>query len=384
LHTPATAVLDFAAIFDVTPSPYLVLAADFSIVSVNRAYLQATSTMHEDIIGRHIFDVFPDNPDDPAATGVANLGASLRRVLQTKCADTMAIQKYDILVASPDGMTFEERHWSPINTPVLNADGEVTHIVHRVEDVTDFVRARDRSARMASTIDDQALEIEAANRRLREANDKLEIRVAARTEEQRLTEVKLRASEKRFRLMADAIPQIVWIVDGNGRAVYFNKQWSTYTGISPDGMAPEEVSIDFVHPDDREKTVQAWEHARQHGHSFSVEHRMRSASGEYRWFLVRAELFRDSQPDGADLWFGTSTDVHDRKLAEAALRKSEERYRSLFETIDQGFCLIDDDFRRQRPSLRLSLLRRQSRVSSSRPGWSTSSERPCGRTGAAT
>jgi PAS domain S-box-containing protein len=341
LHIPATAVLDFAAIFDVTPSPYLVLAADFSIVSVNRAYLQATSTMHEDIIGRHIFDVFPDNPDDPAATGVANLGASLRRVLQTKCADTMAIQKYDIPVATPDGMTFEERHWSPINTPVLDADGEVTHIVHRVEDVTDFVRARDRSARMASTIDDQALEIEAANRRLREANDKLEIRVAARTEEQRLTEVKLRASETRFRLMADAIPQIVWIVDGNGRAVYFNKQWSTYTGISLDGTTPEEVSNDFVHPGDQDATMQAWEHARQSGHSFSVEHRIRSASGEYRWFLVRAELFRDPQPDGADLWFGTSTDVHDRKLAEAALRKSEERYRSLFETIDQGFCLIE-------------------------------------------
>jgi PAS domain S-box-containing protein len=341
LHTPATAVLDFAALFDVTPSPYLVLAPDLHIVSVNQAYLRATRTAQEQIIGRHIFEVFPDNPDDPAATGVANLGASLRRVLQYKCADTMAIQKYDIPVATPDGKTFEERYWSPINTPVLNADGEVTHIVHRVEDVTDFVRARDRTARMASTIDDQALEIEAANRRLREANDELEIRVAARTEEQRLTEVKLRASETRFRLMADAIPQIVWIVDGNGRAVYLNKQWSTYTGISLEGGMPEEVSIDLIHPDDREKTVQAWEHARQSGHGFSVEHRLRSASGEYRWFLVRAELFRDPQPEGADLWFGTSTDVHDRKLAEAALRKSEERYRSLFETIDQGFCLID-------------------------------------------
>jgi PAS domain S-box-containing protein len=341
LQTPATTVLDFAALFDVTPSPYLVLASDLHIVSVNQAYLRATRTVQEQIIGRHIFDVFPDNPDDPAATGVANLGASLRRVLRYKSADTMAIQKYDIPVATADGMAFEERYWSPINTPVLNADGEVTHIVHRVEDVTDFVRARERSARMESTIDDQAHEIEAANRRLREANDELEIRVAARTEEQRRTEVKLRASETRFRLMADAIPQIVWIVEGSGRAVYLNKQWSTYTGISLDSAMPDEVSIELIHPDDRERTLQAWEHARQQGHSFSVEHRLRSASGEYRWFLVRAELFRDPQPDGADLWFGTSTDVHDRKLAEAALRKSEQRYRSLFETIDQGFCLIE-------------------------------------------
>jgi PAS domain S-box-containing protein len=341
LHTPATAVPDFAAVFDVTPSPYLVLAPDLHIVSVNQAYLRATRTVREQIIGRHVFDVFPDNPGEPGATGVANLGASLRRVLHTKCADTMAIQRYDIPVATPDGTRFEERYWSPINTPVLDADGDVTHIVHRVEDVTDFVRARDRTVRMASTIDDQALEIDAANRRLREANDELEIRVAARTEEQRQTEVRLRASETRFRLMADAIPQIVWIVDGNGRGVYFNKQWSTYTGVPLDGTTPGEISADFVHPDDRAATMEAWEHARQNGHSFSVEHRIRSASGEYRWFLVRAELFRDPQPEGADLWFGTSTDVHDRKLAEAALRKSEERYRSLFETIDQGFCLID-------------------------------------------
>ncbi|MGB9107507.1 MAG: PAS domain S-box protein, partial [Telluria sp.] len=327
MHPPATAVLDFAAFFDVTPSPNLVLAPDLHIVSVNQAYLRATHTTQEQIIGRHVFDVFPDNPDDPSASGVANLGASLRRVLQTRSADTMAIQKYDIPVPTAEGTAFEERYWSPINTPVLNADGDVTHIVHRVEDVTDFVRARERSARMASTIDDQALEIEAANRRLREANDVLEMRVAARTEEQRVTEVKLRASETRFRLMADAIPQIVWIVDGDGRAVYLNKQWSTYTGIALDGAVLDAVTIELVHPDDREATVQAWEHARRHEHGFTVEHRLRAASGEYRWFLVRGELFREPQSAEGDLWFGTSTDVHDRKLAEAALRKSEQRYR---------------------------------------------------------
>ena len=101
---------DFRALFDATPTPCLVLDSDLCIVSVNQAYLQATSTVYDQIVGRNIFDAFPDNPDDPAASGVENLRASLLRVLQNRCADTMAIQKYDIRVRSPEGIRFEERY----------------------------------------------------------------------------------------------------------------------------------------------------------------------------------------------------------------------------------------------------------------------------------
>jgi PAS domain S-box-containing protein len=332
--------LDFSAVFDATPSPYLLLSAGLMIVSVNQAYLQATRTVRENILGRHIFDVFPDNPADPEASGVTNLAASFQRVLQNKRADTMAIQKYDIPVPGRDRIAFEERYWSPLNTPVFNAAGDVSHIIHRVEDVSEFVRTRERSARMASTIDDQAFEIEIANSRLREAKDTLEQRVAARTEAQRLTEEKLRASELRFRLMADSIPQIVWIIDDSFRASYFNKQWFAYTGIAPEVVSPEEISAEFIHPDDDALTMRSWAQARETGKTFNVEHRIRSATGEYRWFLVRAESYRD--PDsGKTTWFGTSTDVHDRKLAEAALSAREEQLRLAVDAADVGEWDVD-------------------------------------------
>jgi signal transduction histidine kinase len=131
--------IDYRRLFEATPTPYLILTPEFRIVEVNQAYLDATMRSRDSLVGEGIFDAFPDNPDDPEATGVRNLRASLERAVASSAPDVMAVQKYDITTG--DG-SFEERYWSPINTPVLAADGTVILIIHRVQDVTDFVRAR--------------------------------------------------------------------------------------------------------------------------------------------------------------------------------------------------------------------------------------------------
>jgi PAS domain-containing protein len=86
--------LDYQSVFEHAPSPFLLLAADasFTILDASKAYLRATHTERSAIVGRPLFEAFPDNPDDPGATGVANLRASLERVLRERCADTMAVQ----------------------------------------------------------------------------------------------------------------------------------------------------------------------------------------------------------------------------------------------------------------------------------------------------
>ncbi|MDR6980714.1 PAS domain-containing protein [Streptomyces sp. 3330] len=94
--------IDYAALFAATPSPYLVLGPDLVIVEVNQAYLKATGRTRKDLLGRFVFDAFPDNPADPAADGVRNLNASLHRVPDSRRSDAMALQKYDIpLVQRP-------------------------------------------------------------------------------------------------------------------------------------------------------------------------------------------------------------------------------------------------------------------------------------------
>ena len=166
-------------LFESLPALFLILTPDLEIVSVSDAYLKATMTKREDLLGRGIFEAFPDNPEDLAATGVSKLRASFERVLQTVAPDTMAIQKYDI--RRPDG-TFEERHWSPINSPVLGPDGRIVYVIHRVEDVTEFVRQRSqpksiepltRMEQMEAEIFRNSQQLQAANRQLHDTNAQL-------------------------------------------------------------------------------------------------------------------------------------------------------------------------------------------------------------------
>ncbi len=173
--------LQFRALFESLPGLYLVLTPDLKIVAVSDAYLKATMTRREEILGRGLFDVFPDNPDDAGATGVSNLRASLDRVLRTAGPDTMAVQKYD--VRRPDG-AFEERFWSPINSPVLGVDRHIEYIIHRVEDVTEFVRQKGQPAAESSLLSRVELmeaeifrssqAVQLANHQLSAANQELE------------------------------------------------------------------------------------------------------------------------------------------------------------------------------------------------------------------
>ena len=166
---------DFRALFQALPAPLLVLRPpQFTIIAVTDAYLRATMTERTAILGRGLFDVFPDNPNDPNATGVRNLRASLERVIASRRLDRMAVQKYDIRRPASAGGGFEARWWSPVNTPVLGSEDTITCIIHWVEDVTDLFHARaeglelDRlllaeRAALAEARDARA-EVEAANR----------------------------------------------------------------------------------------------------------------------------------------------------------------------------------------------------------------------------
>jgi len=170
-------VPDFRVLFESAPGLYLVLTPDLNIVAASDAYLNSTMTKRENILGRGLFEVFPDNPGDPKAEGVRNLRASLDRVLRNRAADTMPVQKYDIRRPETEGGGFEERYWSPVNSPVVGEDQQVVYIIHRVEDVTEFVQLQQAGSEqhglaeeMRTRVEQMEAEVYLRARQLAEAN----------------------------------------------------------------------------------------------------------------------------------------------------------------------------------------------------------------------
>jgi PAS domain S-box-containing protein len=123
-----------------------------------------------------------------------------------------------------------------------------------------------------------------------------------------------RASEARYRQLADAMPQIVWTADADGGATYFNRRWFEYTGMSPEQSGPNAWTL-VVHPDDLPAVVSRRQQTLTSGETFEVECRFRAHDGTYRWHLGRAVPMRD-EAGRIEFWIGTATDIHDRRLIE--------------------------------------------------------------------
>jgi PAS domain S-box-containing protein len=148
--------------------------------------------------------------------------------------------------------------------------------------------------------------------------------------ESRRSETKLRQGEMELRQLADAVPQHVFVLEADGRVLYANRRAREYTGLSLEDSRAPDVMSRLLHPDDLPRALAEFENAIARGVPMESELRWHRKDGQYRWFLTRLNPMRDQ--DGTTVrWYGTHTDIEDRKRAEDALRKSEEQWRHVFE-----------------------------------------------------
>jgi PAS domain S-box-containing protein len=413
----------YEAIFRSLPGKYVVLSRDFFILDCSDAYLKSTGTLRNEIVGKNIFEVFPENPGDPNSAGVAALKKSLNRVVLTKAPDKLPIQQYDI--KNSDGV-FEARYWLPVSSPILDLTGEVTMIIHWVEDVTDYVLNHAETNQLQTQLHILSRDADESEKRLRIVLDGLEDHAIIRTnrdhliidwnkgaenifgyragevigkpvsflfagegaaadkiqeefliarnfgkvpnnrwcrrknnerffakgvtyslksdgkaygflkvlqdftqEKQRQDQLKdtaerLKISEARFRTLLDRIPHIVWYAGADNKIQALSRQFSEYTGIDLTDGNTEKKFVSVIHPDDLENTRMALHNAKENMGTITVYQRLRRADGEYRWNLSVGNPYYNESDEFIG-WIGTTTDVHEQKVAEEELKLREDR-----------------------------------------------------------
>lgn len=150
----------------------------------------------------------------------------------------------------------------------------------------------------------------------------------------------LRASEANLRRVIDTIPTLSWCNLPDGPNEFLSRNWHEYTGLSPEEAHGWGWQVTF-HPDDLPALMEKWQRMLLSGESGEIEARIRRHDGVYRWFLIRAAPFRD-EAGTIIRWYGTSTDIDDRKRTEDELRRSEARHRVVVETASDAVISINE------------------------------------------
>lgn len=315
--------IDFKRLFEHIPGLYLILSYDLLIIAVSDSYLKATMTKREEIIGRDLFDVFPDNPNDLQADGVSNLLASLNFVRNNKRIHKMAIQKYDI--RRPDD-SFEIRYWSPTNSPILDENGEIIYIVHQVEDVSEFMLIKDENIKgqkikkgLQSKLDELQLEIIERSKEIQKMNNELEQKVIDRT-------IAIQQAETSYREIFENATDAIYIHEiETGKLIEVNNRACEITGYSKEELLNSNPQ-DFItdHPDySFEKALEYIQKAAE-GFPQHFEWLGKNKDGTNNWFEV---YLKQAYIAGKERILAFFREINERK-------KNEEKIRQLNEDLE--------------------------------------------------
>ncbi|AIE74588.1 hybrid sensor histidine kinase/response regulator [Synechocystis sp. PCC 6714] len=271
----------YKRLFKASPGKILVLEPDrFEIIAVTDEYLKATVTNESDIVGKTLFEVFPDDPDDPKADGVNSLFASLQRVVSLKAADVMTIQRYPIRL--PSG-AFEERFWSLVNSPVLDEFGMVEFIMHKVEDVTAIVHENSFSILTESTDSKSRIALQD---------------IILQANELKQTLSKLQEHEARIRTAERMLNLGTWEYNPQTGSLNWSRQVFDIYDVAPTQKALNvEEYFAMVHPDDREASIAIYQSfIEEHAPQIAFEHRVITRDGDVRYVKGVGEFHLT--PDG--------------------------------------------------------------------------------------
>nr|WP_315252912.1 PAS domain S-box protein [uncultured Flavobacterium sp.] len=262
-------------LFKISPTPSLLLQIDspkFTIADVNEAYLDATKSTREDLLGKGIFEAFPDNDYDTTADGVKNLSHSLQTVVQTNKRHKMAIQKYDLPIRGTS--KFELKYWEPENIPLMNNNEKLKYIIHCVKDVTEKVTAKKQA--------------------------------------------------KEFEYFFNNTNDFSCIANTEGYFEIVNLSFNNAFGYLQNELEKEPF-IDFVHPDDIADTLKVYDKLKSGATIIHFINRYRKKDGSYLFLDWSAA----PNPVTGKLYC-IARDITERKKAEEEITKANTKFSSIF------------------------------------------------------
>jgi PAS domain S-box-containing protein len=259
--------------FNAIPLPLAALRVEgetYIVEEVNDAYLKLTDSKREDLLGSHIFDLYPISGDEEAAKGQRNLQASFKKVIETGKPDLVDVMRYDI--KNQDTAKFEERYWVPENIPITE-DGRVTHILHSVREKTHEIQAKKKE---------------------RETWDK-------------------------YQKLLQSVNVIVWEAHvGDFRHTYVSPQSEDILGYkAEEWFMEDDFWSNHIHPEDREKTVRYCREMSESGQDHDLEYRMIAADGREVW--IKDIVTVNDGEDGDRYIRGVMIDITHQKLLEKDL-----------------------------------------------------------------
>lgn len=326
------AKLDLGKVLRALPGSFILVLPDpsYTIVDVSEAMLVATQTRREALIGKPLFDAFPENVGIHAVQATTALRKALETICLTKAPVAMQLQRHDMRLA--DGIGFTKKFWLPMLFPVLDGDGQLSAIIERVQDVTELVERT--GALSAADLPFSASTIQ---------TDLLESAAQLKIIDQRMHQSsQLDAASERFDLAADAAELGIWHCPVPPGIIDWNQACKAHFFLPADAQVDMEMFYRLLHPDDREKIRRAFDAALHHRARFDVEYRVVAPDGRSRWLRAkgRASYHGDGSPASVN---GITLDISDYKRVEEALRESEEEAR-LARVAAEHASLVKDEF----------------------------------------
>jgi diguanylate cyclase (GGDEF)-like protein/PAS domain S-box-containing protein len=320
---------DAKFVLESVPDLYLILSPELNIVAVSDEYLKVTMLKRDEILWQSIFDIMPNNPSDVQADWQKNLSESLNQVLKNKSPDTIPVQKYDIRLPISTGSDFAARYWSILNSPVLNQDGNINYIIHRVDDITDFVHQYQNN--QVNILDT-----------LQTREGMIATQIFKRMQDIQDLNKKLQEHENYNNAFLSAVPDAMLLINHEGDIIFVNQQVENLFGYRKDELLGEKVEILIPepyaerHPQHR---IEYFKSPRVRPMGVGMELRAKRKNGEIFPVEISLSPLQTSEESAA---IAIIRDITRTAEQGKLLQESESSLRQLYEKVENEKQILEE------------------------------------------